>query len=63
MIITKGCQQEYGVNFDEFFSLVIKMTTLRFILRVVATKDMELLQLEVKMVHHDMDEEIYVEEP
>ena len=31
--------QEYGVDFDEMFSLVVKMTTLRTILGLVAAKE------------------------
>ena len=64
-IIAKGFQQEYGVDFDEVFSPVVKMTTLGFLLGVVMLEDLELLQLDVKMafLHGDLDEEIYMEKP
>jgi hypothetical protein len=64
-IIAKGFRQEYGVDFDEVFSLVVKMTTLRFLLGVIALEDSEFLQLHVKMtfLHGDLDEEIYMEQP
>ena len=47
-LVTKGFRQEYGVDFDEMFSSVVKMTTLRFMLGVVATKNLVLIQLDVK---------------
>jgi ATP-binding cassette subfamily B (MDR/TAP) protein 1 len=64
-IVAKGFQQEYGVYLDEGFSPVVKMKTLRFLLSVVALKDLELLQLDVKMtfLHGDLDKEIYMEQP
>mgnify|MGYP000683375799 CR=1 FL=1 len=64
-LVAKGYQQEYGVDFDEIFSLVVKMTTLRFMLGVVATGNLDLIQLDVKttFLHSDLKEEIYMEQP
>jgi ATP-binding cassette subfamily B (MDR/TAP) protein 1 len=64
-IVTKGYRQDYGVEFEDVFSHVVKMTPLRFLLDVVALEDLELLQLDVKtsFLHADLDEEIYMEQP
>ena len=59
----KGFKQEYIVDFDEFFSPVTKMTTLPFLLGVVAVENLELLQLNAQttFLHDDLDEKIYIE--
>ena len=60
-----GFKQEHGVNYDEIFSPVVKMTTLRLLLGVVVTEDVELEQLDVKttFLHGDSDEDIYMSQP
>ena len=42
---------------------MVKMTTLRFMLGIVAAENLELIQLDVKMafLHGDLQEEIYIE--
>ena len=41
---------------------MVKMTTLRMMLRLVAKENLELVQLDVKtaFLHGDLDEEIYM---
>ena len=50
------------MDFDEIFSLVVKITTLKCILELVATEDMEPMQMDVETIflHGDLHEEIYM---
>ncbi|MCO5585663.1 hypothetical protein L7F22_039599 [Adiantum nelumboides] len=64
-LVAKGFKQEKGVNFDEIFLPMVKMTTLKTILGLVAIEDMELVQMDVKTAffHGDLDEDVYMQQP
>ena len=64
-IVAKGQEEGQAVDFDEIFSPVVKMATLRVIVTLVAKKDLGLFQINVKtdFLHGDLDEEIYMEQP
>ncbi len=51
------------MDFDEIFSLVVKMTSIRTALALVASQDLELEQMDVKIafLHGDVEEELYME--
>ena len=56
-LLEKGFRQQDGVDFEEIFSPIVKMTTLRCVLALVAQQDMELVeQMDVKMafLHGDL---------
>ncbi|MCO5587475.1 hypothetical protein L7F22_041424 [Adiantum nelumboides] len=64
-LVAKGSRQQQGVDFEEIFSPVVKMTTLRCVLALVAQRDMELVQMDVKttFLHGDLHEDIYMQQP
>ena len=62
-LVVKGFAQKKGIDFDEIFSPVVKMTSIRTILSLVAVEDLHLEQLDVKttFLHGDLEEEIYMQ--
>ena len=59
----KGFDQEKGIDFNEIFSPVVKMTSILIVLGLVAAWDLELEQPDVKtgFLYGDVDEELYME--
>jgi acyl-CoA reductase-like NAD-dependent aldehyde dehydrogenase len=47
-LVVKGFAQKKGIYFDEIFSPVVKMTSIRTILSLVSVEDLHLEQLDVK---------------
>ncbi|MCO5602950.1 hypothetical protein L7F22_057091 [Adiantum nelumboides] len=64
-LVAKGFKQKKGVDFDEIFSPVVKLTTLHLAPCLVATEDLELNQMDVKMafLHGDLEEDVYMVQP
>ena len=64
-LVAKSFHHQYGIDFDEIFSIVVKITTLQFLLGVLVVEEMELIQPDVKTtsLHCDLEEEIYMEQP
>ena len=63
--VVKGFEQKKGIDFDEIFSPVVKMTSIRTILSIAASLDLEVEQLDGKtaFLHGDLEEKIYMEQP
>ena len=64
-LVAKGYSQRKGIDYDEVFSPVVRHTSIRILLALVASYDMELEQLDVKTIflHGDLEEVIYMEQP
>ncbi|KAL5819990.1 hypothetical protein ACOSQ4_023832 [Xanthoceras sorbifolium] len=64
-MVVKGFQQKEGIDYNEIFSPVVKLTTIRLVLKIVAAENLHLEQLDVKTVflHGDLEEEIYMRQP
>ncbi|GKE79738.1 retrovirus-related pol polyprotein from transposon TNT 1-94 [Tanacetum coccineum] len=64
-LVVKGYAQKEGIDFNEIFSPVVRMTTIRVVLVMCATYDLHLEQLDVKtaFLHGNLEEEIYMLQP
>jgi hypothetical protein len=56
-LVAKGYSQVEGIDFGEIFSLVAKLTSIRFMLSVVAAFDFKIEQMDVKttFLHGDLE--------
>ena len=61
-LVVKGFSKKHKVNFDEIFSPIVKMSSIRVVRGLVASLDLELEQLDVKtaFLPGDLEEEIYM---
>jgi hypothetical protein len=55
-LVTKGYAQTYGIDYEETYNLVVKLTTIRAIIIMAATKGWSLHQMDVNNVflHGDL---------
>ncbi|KAG8474280.1 hypothetical protein CXB51_033820 [Gossypium anomalum] len=64
-LVAKGYSQIPGVDFTDVFSPVVKHSSIRALLGIVAMHDLELEQLDVKtaFLHRELKEDIYMQQP
>uniref|UniRef100_A0A2N9G1G5 CCHC-type domain-containing protein n=1 Tax=Fagus sylvatica TaxID=28930 RepID=A0A2N9G1G5_FAGSY len=64
-LVAKGYSQRHGIDYDEVFSPVVRHTSIRAVLALVADQDLELEQLDVKtaFLHGNLEEEIFMVQP
>jgi hypothetical protein len=64
-LVALGNRQEYGVDYEETFALVAKMTTMRTVISIAASQGWPFHQMDVKnaFLHGDHKEDIYMTPP
>ena len=64
-LVVKRYAQKEGIDFNEIFSPVVRLTTIRVVLAMCAIFDLHLEQLDVKtaFLHGELEEEIYMLQP
>ncbi len=64
-LVAKGYAQTYGIDYEETYSPVAKMTIVRAIIDMATSKGWSLHQMDVKnaFLHGDLQEEVYMEQP
>lgn len=62
-LVVKGFGQKKGIDFEEIFSPVVKMSSIWVVLGLAASLNLKIEQLDVKtaFLHGDVEEEIYMD--
>ncbi|GKV08832.1 hypothetical protein SLEP1_g20408 [Rubroshorea leprosula] len=61
-LVAKGFTQEYGINYEETFALVARLTSVCSLLAIAALRRWKLFQINVKnaFLNSDLEEEVYM---
>ena len=64
-LVAKGCSQVQGLDYNETFTLVARMDSIKMVLAIIASKIWEVHHMDVKgtFLHGDLEEEIYMKQP
>jgi len=64
-LVIKGCSLRKGVDFDQTYSPVTRLESVRILLSIAAANDFELYQMDVKsaFLNGELEEDIFMEQP
>jgi len=64
-LVAKGYSQQYGMDYEETFSPIAKMTIIRTLIVVASIRQWHISQLDVKnaFLNRDLQEEVYIVPP
>lgn len=64
-LVARGFSQEYGIDYTETFSPVVKYTTIRFVLSLAAARNLKITQMDAvtAYLNGNMKETIYMDQP
>jgi hypothetical protein len=64
-LVVKGFKQRYGIDYEDMFSPVVKMATIRTVLSIAVSRNWCLSQLDVQNVflHDVLEEDVYMKQP
>ncbi|KAH9651076.1 hypothetical protein KPL70_026612 [Citrus sinensis] len=59
-LVVKRYAQKEGIDFNEIFSPVVRLRTIRIVLAMCATFDLYQLDMKITFLHRELEEEIYM---